>query len=169
MAVTIAAAAQDPETTVHNFSITDGSVTWANVFEGHDVSSARTWFEENFTITKDDGTKMIGETAQNVLPYQQTGLKQSKVPALCQYPCVVYFTAEFKDDRYRVVVNRIVWSPQIGAHVGGLLLGIGTMDLNELALKKGQFTPGFFRRDAESINAMLEYMFKAKSTAAVDW
>ena len=160
MGLTIAllSYAQD---TVNNFTIKDGTVTWTKVFESQKAETAREWFLDHFDIERKADAKLTGKTPENVLPVQAVGLNINRVVLAIQHPCVVYFTVEFKEDRYRVRVNNIIWNPQMALNAGGSFIGIGTIDLAELALRRGQFAPAFLRHTGEELDMLLEFMFNA--------
>lgn len=160
LGITIALSswAQD---SVNNFTIKDGSVTWTKVYEDQEMDAAREWFIDHFNIEHKAETKLTGKTSENVLPLQSVGLSINRVVLVLQHPCVVYFTVDFKEDRYRVRVNNIIWNPQMALNAGGSFIGIGTIDLAELALRRGQFAPAFLRHTGEELDMLLEYMFNA--------
>lgn len=156
-------AFNDDDRAVNNFTCTDGAVTWSRVFQTDDINQAKDWFDMEFKITKDDTDLKVGETTPNALPIGPAGLKVMKVVTLLQHPCVIYFTAEFKEDRYRVTVNKIIWQPQLGLATSGLLMGVGTMDLNELSMKNGDFAKTFYNKTSADLDKLLEYVFTVKA------
>lgn len=82
------------------------------------------------------------------------------VVMILTHPCVVYFSTEFKEDRYRVTINRVIWYPQVAVTTYNVTQGVGAMDLNDLALKKGNtFRSSFCKSISEHLNRIFTYMF----------
>ena len=149
---------------VNNFLFDNGTVTWSNVYEfkKEDYDAVRKWFSTDFQITKEDEKYIIGETNRNSLPVQEAGLDRMAVVMLLSHPCVVYFNADFKEDRYRVIVNRIIWYPQVGITTHGVTHGVGAMDLNELAVRGGGYSSSFYKTSSAQLNTILKYLFTPK-------
>ena len=149
---------------VNNFLFDNGTVTWSNVYEfsRDDYDAVRQWFSTNFHITKENEKSIIGETDKNSLPVQESGLDRMSVVMLLSHPCVVYFNTDFKEDRYRVIVNRIIWYPQVRITTHGVSQGIGAMDLNELAVKDGGYSSAFYNTSSAQLNTILKYLFTPK-------
>lgn len=147
---------------VNNFDFNNGSVTWSQVYTMKDGAAVRDWFASNFTISKDSGNKLIGESPKSVLPINEAGFDRMSVIMLLTHPCVVYFTTDFKEDRYRVIVNKIIWYPQVGITTYGVTQGVGAMDLNEIAVQNGGYKSTFYNSSSKQLDAMLNYMFTAK-------
>ncbi len=145
---------------VNNFKLGDGSVTWSKVYQftASEFDAVKSWFDSNFKITKDTEKTIIGETNSDSLPIEEVGYKRMGVVMLLTHPCVVYFTTDFKEDRYRVTVNRIIWTPQLVTARNG----IGTMSLNEIAVQKNGFKPIFYNTTSVQLDKMLDYMFTAR-------
>lgn len=150
--------------TVNNFTFNDGTVTWSKVYPINPADSAavRDWFASNFTITRNGEKTIFGEMPKNALPVKESGQDRMQVMMLLSHACVVYFTADFKDNRYRVVVNRIIWYPQMALTVYGVSQGVGAMDLNEVALKNGGYSSAFYRTTSKQVDLCLDYLFTAK-------
>lgn len=148
----------------NNFTCESNSVYWSYVYPmaSADSAAVRDWFNASFSITKDSPKSIIGESNKNSLPYSESGLDRMSMIMLFQHPCVVYFKADFKENRYRVIVDRIIWYPQVGVTTYGVTQGVGTMDLNEIALKKGGLSSVFYNTSSEQLNTMLTYMFTAR-------
>ena len=153
---------------VNNFELNNGTVTWSQVFPMNDAEAVRAWFASNFTISKSAETRLIGETPKGGLPVNEVGLNRMSVIMILTHPCVVYFTTDFKEDRYRVVVNKIIWYPQVAVTTYGVSQGIGTMDLNEIAVKNGGFKSVFYNTSSKQLDTMLNYLFKARIDAPED-
>ena len=153
---------------VNNFLFSDGSVTWSKVyqFNADDYNAIRAWFHTSFNITKEEDKSIIGETNKNSLPIQEAGLDRMAVVMLLTHPCLVYFNTDFKEDRYRVIVNRIIWYPQVGVTTYGVTQGVGAMDLNEIALQDGGYKSAFYNNSSAQLNTMLSYLFTPKLNKA---
>lgn len=149
---------------VNNFLFSDGSVTWSKVyqFNADDYDAIRDWFNTSFNITKEGDKSVIGETNKNSLPIQEAGLDRMAVTMLLTHPCVVYFNTDFKEDRYRVIVNRVIWYPQVAVTTHGVSQGVGAMDLNEIALQDGGYKSVFYNTSSAQLNTMLSYLFTPK-------
>lgn len=149
---------------VNNFLYDNGSVTWSNVYEfaKEDYDAVRQWFSTSFQITKENEKSIIGETNQNSLPIQECGLDRMAVAMLFSHPCVVYFNTDFKENRYRVIVNRIIWYPQVGITTHGVTQGVGAMSLSEVAVKNGGYNSAFYNTASAQLNTILRYLFTPK-------
>lgn len=158
----------DANREVNNFVFNNGTVTWQNVyqFKEGEYDAVRDWFSNSFKITKESEKSLIGETNQNALPIVESGLNRMSVIMLLTHPCVVYFNTDFKEDRYRVTVNRIIWYPQVGVTTYGITQGVGAMDLNEIALKGNGMSSVFYNTSSAQLNQMLTYMFTPKLNQA---
>ncbi len=154
----------DANREVNNFSFADGTVTWQNVyqFETRDAEAVRDWFDKSFNITRESGNTIIGETSENALPIAESGLSRMSVIMLLTHPCTVYFSTDFKEDRFRVTVNRIIWHPNVAVTTYGITQGVGAMDLNEIALKGNGMSSVFYSTTSAQLNQMLTYMFTPK-------
>lgn len=154
----------DSNREINNFVYNNGSVTWSNVyhFNPEDFESVKIWFNQSFNITKETDKLMIGETNQNVLPIAESGLDRMSVVMLFTHPCVVYFNTEFKEDRYRVTVNRIIWYPNVGITTYGLHQKVSPMDLNEIAIDNGGYKSVFYKKSSYDLDTMLTYIFTPK-------
>ena len=172
MAVSCGTAIQitDANREVNNFVYNNGSVTWSNVynFQASDYDLVRDWFAKSFNITRESEKSIIAETNKNDLPVQEAGLDRMSVVMLLTHPCVVYFNTDFKEDRYRVTVNRIIWYPQVAVTGSVLTQGVGAMDLNELALKGGGYSSVFYNTSSKQLNTILTYLFTPKLNKADD-
>ena len=147
---------------VNNFVINNGVVTWSNVynFSLEEMNSIHEWFYSNFNVSRENEKSIIAETYKNVLPINEVGLDRMSVVMILTHPCVVYFTTEFKEDRYRVTINRVIWYPQVAVTTYNVTQGVGAMDLNDLALKKGNtFRSSFCKSISEHLNRIFTYMF----------
>lgn len=151
----------DANREINNFVYNNGSVTWSKVYEFNaaDMNAVKDWFQSSFKITKETEKSIIGETNSNSLPIQEVGYSRMSVIMLLTHPCVVYFTTDFKEDRYRVNVNRIIWTPQVGITTYGVTQGVGTMDLNEIAIQNGGYKSAFYNTTSVQLDKMLTYMF----------
>ena len=149
---------------VNGFRYNNGSVTWSNIyqFRPSDFDAVRDWFAKSFVITRENDRSIIGESNKNTLPIRESGVSKMSVVMLFTYPCIVFFDADFKEDRYRVTVNQIIWYPDIAITSYGLSQGIGTMDLNEIAVKNGGYKSVFYNTSSRDLNSMLSYMFTPK-------
>lgn len=152
----------DSNRTVNNFTYTNGSLTWTEVFQMSDSTAVRDWFASNFTIKQNDPAKIIGETPQSALPVSESGLDRMSVAMLLTHPCIVYFTTDFKQDRYRVTVNKIIWYPQVGITTYGVTQGVGTMALSEVAVKDGGYKSAFYNTSSKHLDQILRYLFTAR-------
>ena len=154
----------DANREVNNFRFNNGAISWQKVFQfnGQDYVAVRDWFNKSFIVTRENESSIIGETSENTLPIQEAGFDRLAVTMLMTYPCVVYFSTDFKDDRYRVTVNRIIWHPNIGITTYGVTNTIGAMDLNELALKGNAYNSVFYNTSSVQLDAMLSHLFTAK-------
>lgn len=158
----------DSNKEVNNFVYNSGSVSWSKVYEfnASDADAVKDWFHQNFKITKDGDKSIIGESNQNALPIEEAGYSRMSVIMLLTHPCVVYFTTDFKEDRFRVIVNRIIWSPQVGITTYGVTQGVGNMNLNEIALKNGGYSSVFYNTTSVQLDKMLNYMFTPRLNQA---
>lgn len=149
---------------VCNFTCNDGSMSWSNIFrfDPSELDAVKTWYNSNFDVKKETEKMIIGETHSSALPLDEVGLNRMNVVMLMTHPCVVYFTTDFKEDRCRVTVNRIIWNPQVGVTTYGITQGVGTIDLNELALRQGYYRSTFYNTTSEQLNKILTYMFTPK-------
>lgn len=154
----------DSNREINNFVYNTGSVSWSNIyqFNPEDYGAIRNWFNQSFKITKETDKSVIGETNQNVLPIAESGLDRMSVIMLFSHPCIIYFSTDFKEDRYRVIVNRIIWNPQVGVSTYGVYQAVGPMDLNEVALKGGGYNSVFYNKSSKDLNTMLTYIFTPK-------
>jgi len=158
----------------NNFVFNDGTVTWQKVypFAPEDYGAVRDWFEKSFTITRENETSIIGETSENTLPIQEAGLDRMAVIMILAKPCVVYFSTDFKEDRFRVKVNRIIWHPNVSVTTYGITSSVQTMDLNEIATKGTGYSSVFYNTSSVQLNTMLTYLFTPKigtADASDDW
>lgn len=159
---------------ISNFVFNEGTVTWQKVyqFDEQDYGAVRDWFEKSFTITRENETSIIGETSENALPVTEAGLDRMAVAMVFTKPCVVYFSTDFKEDRFRVKVNRIIWHPNVSVTTYGVTSSVQTMDLNEIALKGNGYSSIFYNSSAAKLNTMLTYLFTPKigaDDASDDW
>jgi len=152
----------DSNRSVNGFTFDSGSVYWSEVFPISDSTAVRSWFDSSFKITKEQTKSVLGETEKNSLPYEQAGYDSMTIIMLFRHPCIVYFTADFKSDRYRVTVDRIVWYPQVAVTTYGVSQGVGTMDLNSIAVKNGGYSSVFYNTSSVQLNRILTQMFTAK-------
>ena len=160
----------DSNREVNNFVYNNGAVTWSNVyqFQASDYDLIRDWFAKSFKINRESDKSIIAETDKNSLPVQEAGLDRMAVVMLLTHPCVVYFNTDFKEDRFRVTVNRIIWYPQVAVTGSILTQGVGAMDLNELALKDEGYSSVFYNTSSKQLNTILTYLFTPKISKADD-
>ncbi len=154
--------------TVNNFTFEGNNVTWSQVFPMAvtDSAAVRDWFASSFTVTKDSPKSISAETPKNVLPASEAGISSMNLIMLFNHPCIVYFTSDFKADRYRVIVNKIIWYPQVAVTTYGVSQGIGAMDLNEIAVKNGGYSSVFYNTSSKQLNELLTVLFTAKVSSA---
>ena len=102
---------------------------------------------------------------------KEAGLSWGSTTIILQKPCTVYFTTDFKEDRYRVTVNRIIWEPQMSAISYGIASSVGPMSLNDIATTKNGYNSTFYNQTSEQLYLMLEYLFtpKLEARANDDW
>ncbi len=160
---TTIAVTQDNRT-VNNFTFESNNVTWSQVYPmaAADSSAVRDWFSSSFTVTKDSPRSITAETPKNALPASEAGISSMSLILLFNHPCVVYFTSDFKADRYRVLVHRIIWYPQVAVTTYGVSQGVGAMDLNEIAVKNGGYKSTFYNTSSEQLNRLLTALLTAK-------
>lgn len=152
---------------VNNFVFNEGTVYWQNVyqFDAKDSGAVRDWFTQSFNITREGDSSIIGETSENVLPIREAGLDRMSVIMLLTHPCTVYFNTDFKEDRFRVTVNRIIWHPNIGITTYGVTTSVSAMDLNSTALKGNGYSYVFYNTTSGQLDKMLTYLFTPKLSA----
>lgn len=149
---------------INNFTCNQGSVSWTYIYnyDPAQYGAIREWFDMNFNISKETDKTLIGETNRSALPVTAAGYSRMAVANIFLEPCTVYFRVDFKEDRYRVVVNNIIWYPQTAITVYGVTQGAGTMDLNEVALKRGEYRPTFYELNSVHLNGTLYHLFTAR-------
>ena len=150
---------------IHNFQVNNGVISWSYIYDAaSDIEDVKSWFEENFIISQNKGDKIIGKTEENTIPYKRVGYSSGNVLLLFQHPCEVYFTALFKDNRYKVIVERISWNATLnGTRV--------TSSLQEVAFKDGGYNPAFVNYAGEQLDKCLYHIFDARITNEedIDW
>lgn len=154
----------DTNREVNNFIYNDGAVSWSNIysFNPSERDAIYDWFQSNFKVTKESANSITAETNQSALPIEEAGLNKMSVVMLLQHPCVVYFNTDFKNDRFRVIVNRIIWTPQVAVTSYGITQGVGTISLSEMAVKNGGYNSIFYNSTSSQLNTILTYLFTPK-------
>ena len=154
----------DTNRTINNFRYDNGKVTWSYVYhmEELDSSNVHQWFLDNFDIRNDEGNKVIGQSFTGELPIREAGLQRGNTVMMFLQPCIVYFTAEFKDNRYRVIVNEIIWNVQAAVSSNNVTFGAGSSSLSEVATKGQGYNSTFYNYNSDTLNKLLFTLFNAE-------
>lgn len=167
---------QDSQDFLHFHS--DGySVTWSEIYQyaPEDSAAVRDWYNTAFDISDNQPGRIIGKTRKAALPTREIGLDPMATIMILLKPCEVYFTAEFKENRCRVLVNEIIWDPEMGvtSRSGGLAIsqGVGTMSLSEISIAERSWRGPFVKNSGPQLDRMLEFVFmpRPQQAADTDW
>ncbi len=154
--------------TLNNFTVSNGNVTWSYIYQYESSYNERVknWVLDNFNIKRNDGDHLVCSTNKMTLPYEEAGYSYMNILLLFRHPCTIYFTADFKDGKFRVIVDNIIWEPQVGVttYSGrvGLSQGAGTMDLHDVAFKGSGYNNAFVNYSSAQLNDILTYYFRPK-------
>jgi hypothetical protein len=149
---------------LNNFHYNNGRVIWefVNGFNNSDSIAVVQWFKNEFKINEDNPNWLKGTTHKIALPYQKAGYSSMNLILLLKHPCEVFFYVEFKEDRYKISVNQIIWYPDIGVNYGSVQTNSNlNMTLEEIALMKKGYSSTFVKKTSVQLNDILKVMFKA--------
>lgn len=157
----LSATAQESQ---YNFVLQDGKVYWQKVYENIDNSETISFFTNGiFKITRQDSTTITGETTSNELPFKKHGYSRGWVRFTYLNPCVIYFSVDVKDNKYRVTISNIIWSTSM--YFMGTMVP-ETIDITKSTLnKKGKLT-NHALNDFEMLNKIMLDMFDATKNEA---
>ena len=150
-----------------NNCYTDGSnVNWERVIEYPNSDSLKivNWFKTQFSITNESKNLLIGSTKKITLPYKNAGYSNLKVIESISGECDVFFNIEFKEDRFKIVVTKIIWYDSISFLVTQYLAVNENLvtELKTIALKKGVYTNKFVKKTSKQLDDILLTLFKPK-------
>jgi hypothetical protein len=158
---------------VNNFRTIGGNVLWENIYDysPSDSLNVISWFKNKFEISFKNESSIFGQSRKETLPYKKAGYSAMNVIIFLQHPCEVFFTVDFKDNRYRVIVNKILWYPAINANYGAVSTNSNLiMSLDEVAHNSNGYNSTFINRSSKQINDMLSVMFEAHPVeVSEDW
>jgi hypothetical protein len=149
---------------INNFSYTGSILRWENIYNYSQSDSINvvSWFKNRFSITSDQPNKISGQTLKESLPYKKAGYNNMNVILLLKEPCEVFFTIDFKENRYRVIVNKILWYPSTNLNLGYISTNTNmVMSLEELALKNNGYRSTFVKNSSKQVNDILSLLFTA--------
>lgn len=158
---------EDSQNFLHFHS--DGySVSWTEIYQyaAADSAAIRDWYNTSFDISDNKPERIIGKTRKSKLPTSEIGLDPMSTIMILLKPCEAYFIAEFKENRCRVIVNEIIWDPDMGvtARSGHIAIsqGVGVMSLSHIALSDRSWKGAFVKNSGPQLDRMLEYVFMPK-------
>lgn len=94
--------AQDAQ--VYNFYLKDGNIYWQTVYTDTDSVAVVEYFNSSMFEKKGDNTYQCTVTLKN---YSDKGYMNRAF--ILNDECSIYFTAQVKNDRYRVTITDIIW------------------------------------------------------------
>lgn len=157
---------------------TDGySVSWIEIYQyaAADSAAIRDWYNTSFDISDNKPERIIGKTRKSELPTSEIGLDPMSTIMILLKPCEAYFTAEFKENRCRIIVSEVLWDPQMGvtSRAGNMSIsqGVGTMSLSHISLSNRSWKGAFVKNSGPQLDRMLEYVFmpKPRLTSSDEW
>lgn len=150
---------------INNFYYDGNNVNWEQVYEYQNTDSLKiaNWFKSQFNITNNNDGKLYGNSRRSSLPYKKAGYGSMDIIILLRHPCEVFFTIDFKKDKYRIVVNNIIWYPEISFQTSKYTSTNSnfTISLDEVAFKNGGCNSIFLNTTSNQLDTILKIIFKA--------
>ncbi len=162
------------QNSINNF-YTDGSnVNWERVIEypNSDSLNIVNWFKTQFTITNDSKNMLVGSARKIILPYKNAGYSNLKVIESISGECDVFFNIEFKENRFKIIVTKIVWYDSISFLVTQYIAVNENLvtELKTIALKNGVFKDKFVKKTSKQLDDILVTLFKPKPLVGkINW
>lgn len=158
---------------INNFRTVGGNIIWENIYEFSPSDSLNIieWLKRNHIISKESNNMISGQTHKESLPYKKAGYGTMNMIILLQHPCEVFYTIDFKETKYRVIVNKILWYPAVNAIFGNVSTNSNlVMSLDEVAHKNNGYKSIFINQSSKQINDMLNVLFKIQPVEfSQDW
>lgn len=147
---------------IHSFRYNkeDKNIYWRKTFNnGEQLDVLRHLSFINAEITHKDSTKIVG-VVKKVLrkdknDYEFT-FNNSHLKGVSAFPCEMYFNIDFKDQRYRVTIYKIIFDAR------GTIMG--APNINELLIKKDGDLRKFADNDFTALDKHFVKIFDIKET-----
>ena len=144
-----------------NFQIKNKRVIWQKIYEYGDVDKIISTLRSSgcdISINS-DSTQITGKTISKSLPLKECGYSKNMSVMILSEPCIIVFTIDVKDTKYRITVNDIIWTASMSFGYGNVT---GTKSLTEMSLKKSGKVTKFVNNSFHKIDKMLDYIFDIK-------
>lgn len=144
----------------HNFNFDNENkkIYWQKVYENGSYEEVQRFITDmGCVINHNDSTRISGSTPMNNLRIPKKIIRSGEDyygdPQRMIYytPCVIYFSIDIKDNKYRVTATNIIWTSTMYFNMYYAAYNPGKLDINSILIRKN----GKLRKMADKVDFVI--------------